>query len=392
MKVKKRDGRFEDVNLDKITRSIQAACDGLSDVEPFIIATKTVGGLYDGVTTEELDLLSIQTAVAHVAEEPNYGKVAARLQARVIRKEVERLDVATFSQSVALAHEQGLIADQTQNFVNDNKRKLNAAIKHERDNLFEYTGIKTIYDRYLLKHPTLRKVVETPQYFLMRVSCGLSETVTEAIELYNLLSSLEYMTSTPTLFNSGTKRSQMSSCYLLDSPLDDLVDIEKRHADIALLSKWAGGIGLSYTRVRGSGSLIKGTNGKSNGIVPFLHSLSSNVAAVNQCFTEETLVHTPQGKIKISELKVGDAIINSLGQDKIVEIMKSSHTGELVNISVNGKTVLVTPEHPLLVVKNASDFSDDVLRIRLEKGISKPEWIEAQNINKGDAILSMSNL
>jgi ribonucleoside-diphosphate reductase alpha chain len=282
MKVRKRSGVLEDVNLDKITRALSFVCDELDEVDTFKIATKTVGGLYDGVPTTELDLLSIQTAVGFIAENPEYSKVAARLLSRYIDKEVSGQDVESFSQSIDTCHAAGLIDDQIQQFVQTNKRKLNHAIKPERNDLFEYYGIRTVYDRYLLKHPQKRLVLETPQYFMLRVSCGLADSVEEAIELYNLLSSLEYMTSTPTLFNSGTQHSQMSSCYLLDSPLDDLEDIEKRHADIAKLSKWAGGIGLNYSRVRASGALIKGTNGRSNGIIPFLHSLSSNVAAVNQ--------------------------------------------------------------------------------------------------------------
>jgi ribonucleoside-diphosphate reductase alpha chain len=282
MKVKKRSGGFEDVNLDKITKAVGYACVGLDQVDPYQIAIKTVGGMYDGVTTAELDLLSIQTAIGFIAENPEYSRVASRLLSRYIDKEVSTQDIESFSQSVVATHKAGLVSDEVMEFVQANKRKLNYAIKPERNDLFDYYGIRTVYDRYLLKHPQKRTVQETPQYFFMRVSCGLAETVEEAIELYNLISSLEYMASTPTLFNSGTRHSQMSSCYLLDSPLDDLIDIEKRRSDIALLSKWAGGIGLSYTRVRGSGSLIKGTNGKSNGIVPFLHSLSSNVAAVNQ--------------------------------------------------------------------------------------------------------------
>lgn len=282
MKVKKRDGRLEEVNLDKITKSIQHACEGLQGTEPYQIAIKTVGGLYDGVSTEQLDMLSIQTAVSFIATDPQYGRVASRLLVRVINKEIESQDIANFSQSIAAGHSQGLISDAVMEFVNENKRKLNNAIKEERNDLFDYNGTKTIYDRYLLKHPISRKVMETPQFFLMRVACGLSNDVTEAIEFYNLLSSLEYMTSTPTLFNSGTRHSQMSSCYLLDSPADNLQDIYKRYSDVALLSKWAGGIGLSASRIRSSGSLIKGTNGKSNGIVPWLHTLSSSVAAVNQ--------------------------------------------------------------------------------------------------------------
>jgi ribonucleoside-diphosphate reductase alpha chain len=148
--------------------------------------------------------------------------------------------------------------------------------------LFEYFGIRTVYDRYLLKNPVSRDVIETPQYFFLRVACGLSTNVQEAIEFYKLISAHDYMPSSPTLFNSGTMHPQMSSCYLLDSPEDNLESIYDRYKDVAMLSKFAGGIGLAYHRIRARGSLIKGTNGKSNGIVPWLKTLDSSVSAVNQ--------------------------------------------------------------------------------------------------------------
>jgi ribonucleoside-diphosphate reductase alpha chain len=281
-KVLKRNGEYEEVKLEKIVNSIQRVCTGLGELDFLKIAIKTVGGLYDGVPTRELDLLSIQTALGFMVEEPAYGKVASRLMANFIDKEVTGQEIHSFSQSIQIGYDNGLIGEATYKLVMDNKRKLNAAVKAERDGAFEYFGIKTVYDRYLLKHPTSRLVTETPQYFFMRVACGLSNTAAEAIEFYNLLSSHDYMTSTPTLFNSGTRHSQMSSCYLLDSPIDDLGDIYKRYGDVAKLSKFAGGVGQSYSRVRSSGSLIKGTNGKSNGIVPWLHTLSGSVGAVNQ--------------------------------------------------------------------------------------------------------------
>jgi ribonucleoside-diphosphate reductase alpha chain len=291
MQVRKRNGSFEPVNLEKIVNSIRRVCEDLgSDVDVYKVATKTVGGLVDGVSTREIDLLSIRNAVGLISEDPSYSKIAGRILANVIQKEVgNQQDIQSFSQSIETGHRVGLISEQTYNLVMANKRKLNDRIRHERDWLFEFHGIQTLYDRYLLKHPTAtvdgskqRVVIETPQYFLMRVACGLADDAAEAVELYDLLSSLEYMCSTPTLFNAGTRHSQMSSCYLLDSPLDSLDDIYKRYGDIAMLSKFAGGIGVSASRIRGKGALIKGTNGKSNGIVPWLHTLSGSVAAVNQ--------------------------------------------------------------------------------------------------------------
>ncbi len=292
MRVKKRNGMLEAVDVNKIVRAVERCCVGLAHVDRLKVATKTIGGLYDGATTQELDTLSIQTASALISEEPEYSQLAARLLSTYIAKEVANQDIHSFSQSVAAGARLGLIAESTAAFVAANARKLNNAIEPSRAELFEYFGLRTVYDRYLLKNPKTRQVLETPQYFFMRVACGLVNeaqtqpegrgAVGEVIAFYRLLSSFEYMPSSPTLFNSGTRHAQMSSCYLLDSPQDNLEAIYKRYTDIAMLSKYAGGIGVAYHRVRSRGSLIRGTNGHSNGIVPWLKTLDASVSAVNQ--------------------------------------------------------------------------------------------------------------
>ena len=282
MQVRKRNGDSEPVDVNKIVRAVDRVSGDLADVDPMRVATRTISGLYDGATTAELDRLSIQTAAEMIGEEPQYSRLAARLLAGYIDKEVRNQGVASFSQSVALGHAEGLIGDETARFVKDNARKLDFAIDPDGDRRFEYFGLRTVYDRYLLRHPSTRLVVETPQYFLLRVACGLAPDPGEAIEFYRLMSSLAYLPSSPTLFNSGTRHTQMSSCYLVDSPRDDLDSIYSRYAQVAKLSKFAGGIGIAFSRVRSRGALIRGTNGQSNGIVPFLRTLDSSVAAVNQ--------------------------------------------------------------------------------------------------------------
>jgi ribonucleoside-diphosphate reductase alpha chain len=282
MRVRKRNRTFEPVDVNKIVRAVGRCCYQLTNVDALRIATKTISGLYDGAATRELDRLSIQTAASLIIEEPEYSRLAARLLSTYIEKEVANQDIQSFSQSISLGARLGLVNERVANFVSSNARKLNDAIDVSRNDLFEFFGLRTVYDRYLLKHRTTRDVIETPQYFWMRVACGLSESVQEAQNLYRLFSSLEYIPSTPTLFNSGTKHEQMSSCYLLDSPQDSLEAIYQKYTDVALLSKYAGGIGLAYHRVRSQGSLIMGTNGKSNGIIPFLKTLDASVAAVNQ--------------------------------------------------------------------------------------------------------------
>jgi ribonucleoside-diphosphate reductase alpha chain len=282
MQVRKRDGSLEPVDLNKIVRAVARCADGLDNVDPLRVATRTISGLVDGASTEELDELSIRTAAAFIAEEPNYSRLAARLLATVIDKEVQNQDIYSFSQSVGMGHTEGIIGDETAAMIAAGARKLNDAVLPDRNWNYEFFGLRTVYDRYLLRHPVTRQVIETPQYFLLRVACGLSTSPEEAIEFYELISSLDYLPSSPTLFNSGTTHPQMSSCYLLDSPEDNLDAIYDRYRDVARLSKHAGGIGLSYSRIRSRGSLIRGTNGLSNGIVPWLKTLDSSVAAVNQ--------------------------------------------------------------------------------------------------------------
>jgi ribonucleoside-diphosphate reductase alpha chain len=282
MHVRKRNGALEPVDVNKIVRAVQRCSAGLAQVDPIRIASKTIGGLYDGATTRELDAMSIDTAASLIGEEPQYSRLAARLLLGTVVKEVAGQNVHSFSQSIDHGFREGIVNAATSEFVRTHARKLNHAIDDDLSDRFEYFGLRTVYDRYLLRDPFSRKVIETPQYFFLRVACGLAGTPNEAIEFYRLIASHDYMPSSPTLFNSGTKHAQMSSCYLHDSPADSLESIYDAYKDVALLSKFSGGIGLAFHRVRSEGSLIRATNGLSNGIVPWLRTLDSSVAAVNQ--------------------------------------------------------------------------------------------------------------
>jgi ribonucleoside-diphosphate reductase alpha chain len=282
MHVRKRNGALEPVDVNKIVRAVQRSSYGLTHVDAIRIASKTIGGLYDGATTRELDTISIDTAASLIAEEPQYSRLAARLLLATIVKEVSALNLYSFSQSIAYGFQEGVVSKATAEFVHTHARKLNHAIDDSFSDRFEYFGLRTVYDRYLLRDPISRCVIETPQHFFLRVSCGLAGSPHEAIDFYRLIASLDYMPSSPTLFNAGTKHPQMSSCYLHDSPQDSLDSIYDTYKNVALLSKFSGGIGLAFHRVRSEGSLIRATNGLSNGIIPWLRTLDSSVAAVNQ--------------------------------------------------------------------------------------------------------------
>ncbi|MFE2533222.1 ribonucleoside-diphosphate reductase subunit alpha [Streptomyces sp. NPDC059371] len=259
----------------------------LPDADPGRVAAAALRGRSARADEAELRELATEAAAGLISEDPAYSRLAARLLAVTIAAEAASQGVTAFSESVAVGHREGLIADRTDAFVRLHTARLDALIDLEGDDRFGYFGLRTLHSRYLLRHPITRKVVETPQHFMLRVACGLAEddtvrSVEEVAALYRLMSRLDYLPSSPTLFNSGTRHPQMSSCYLLDSPLDELDSIYDRYHQVARLSKHAGGIGLSYSRIRSRGSLIRGTNGHSNGIVPFLKTLDASVAAVNQ--------------------------------------------------------------------------------------------------------------
>ncbi|MFD7711364.1 ribonucleoside-diphosphate reductase subunit alpha [Streptomyces sp. NPDC059786] len=263
----------------------------LPDADPGRVAAAALRGRSARADITELRELAIEAAAGLISEDPAYSRLAARLLTLAIAAEAASQGVTSFSSSVATGHREGLIADRTAEFVTLHAARLDAladaAAVAGADDRFGYFGLRTLHSRYLLRHPITRRVIETPQHFMLRVAAGLAEddtarSVDEVAALYGLMSRLDYLPSSPTLFNSGTRHPQMSSCYLLDSPLDELDSLYERYHQVARLSKHAGGIGLSFSRVRSRGSLIRGTNGHSNGIVPFLKTLDASVAAVNQ--------------------------------------------------------------------------------------------------------------
>jgi ribonucleoside-diphosphate reductase alpha chain len=270
-----------------LLRTLTELTADLPDADPGRVAAAALRGRSARADEAELRELATEAAAGLISEDPAYSRLAARLLTLGIRAEAASQGVTTFTGSVATGHREGLIADRTAAFVRLHADRLDALVDTAADDRFGYFGLRTLYSRYLLRHPVTRKVVETPQHFLLRVAAGLAEddtsrSVDEVAALYGLMSRLDYLPSSPTLFNSGTRHPQMSSCYLLDSPRDELDSIYDRYHQVARLSKHAGGIGIAYSRIRARGSLIRGTNGHSNGIVPFLKTLDASVAAVNQ--------------------------------------------------------------------------------------------------------------
>jgi len=279
------------LDLNRLKRLIETACAGLSaDVKPEPIVAETMRNLYDGVPIDEVYKAAILAARTLIEKDPDYTYATARLLFHTIAKEVLGRDVQPAEMADAYAdYFPGFIKKGVENELLDEKllqfdlKRLGAALKAERDMQFDYLGLQTLYDRYFLHVRKTR--IELPQAFFMRVAMGLAlneiDREARAIEFYEVLSSFDFMSSTPTLFNSGTLRSQLSSCYLTTVP-DDLDGIYESIKENALLSKFAGGLGNDWTRVRALGSHIKGTNGESQGVVPFLKVVNDTAVAVNQ--------------------------------------------------------------------------------------------------------------
>ena len=279
------------LDLDRLKGLIESACAGLGkDIKAAPIMAETMRNLYDGVPMDEVYKASVLAARTLIEKDPDYTYATARLLFHTIAKEVLGKDVAPadmgeayvdyFPQFIKRGVDNELLDERLLQF---DLKRLGGALKADRDLKFDYLGLQTLYDRYFLHVGKTR--IELPQAFFMRVAMGLSlneiDRETRAIEFYEVLSSFDFMSSTPTLFNSGTLRSQLSSCYLTTVP-DDLDGIYESIKENALLSKFAGGLGNDWTRVRALGSHIKGTNGESQGVVPFLKVVNDTAVAVNQ--------------------------------------------------------------------------------------------------------------
>ena len=293
--VTKKDGTQVPLDINRLAAVVNHACEGLEDVSANSILEESIKNLYDGVSISDMKSSLVMSARTKVEQEPNYSFVTARILLDELRSEaLSFLGIAEESSHPEMKEnypaafkayiDKGVELEMLDpNLKSFDLNKLGEAIDYDRDYQFTYLGLQTLYDRYFIHYQDTR--YELPQIFFMRVAMGLAAAEDNkedrAIEFYRLLSSFDYMSSTPTLFNSGTLRPQLSSCYLTTIP-DDLDGIFGAMKDNALLSKWAGGLGNDWSPVRALGSYIKGTNGKSQGVVPFLKVANDTAVAVNQ--------------------------------------------------------------------------------------------------------------
>ena len=287
MFVLKRDGRKEAVKFDKITARIQKLCYGFSDlVDPTAVAMKVIEGIYEGVTTSELDNLAAEVSASMTTRHPDYALLASRISVSNLHKDTKKSFSETMKDLYDFVNPKTgkkapLIADDVINIINKNAELLDSTIIYDRDFGYDYFGFKTLERSYLLR--LNGKIAERPQHMLMRVAIGIhKEDIQSAIETYELMSQKYFTHATPTLFNAGTPKPQMSSCFLLTMKDDSIEGIYDTLKQCAKISQSAGGIGLSIHNVRATGSYIRGTNGTSNGIVPMLRVFNDTARYVDQ--------------------------------------------------------------------------------------------------------------
>lgn len=398
--VKRKNDKSFKLSKKKIERKIAFACKGYEDVtDAKQLTEETVRNFYEEMQEEEVDLAMIMAARAKVETEPSYSYVAAHLLLDKIYRETMKIEAhdpklndhmrTYFKSAISKAVSLGRLSADLLSF---NLDVLAEALCPERDLNFSFLGLQTVYDRYLI-HDQGRRL-ETPQIFWMRIAMGLSlreKTDREkwAKIFYDTLSQFLYVSSTPTLFNAGTCHSQLSSCYL-STVMDDLGHIYKVISDDAQLSKWAGGIGNDWTNVRATGATIKGTNGKSQGIIPFLKVANDTAVAVNQCFDPTTLIYTAAGIKPISKVVKGDLVLGQSGTYRTVtETFLYNQKDEMVTIrpKFSLSSLKVTAGHPFYVIQGIPEEQaiDRTLNL-LKKGKVQCQWVEAAKLKKDDYI------
>lgn len=390
MYVVKRSGQHEAVCFDKITARIARLADGL-DVDAAVVTQKVINYLHSGISTEELDRLTAETAAYMSADQPDYRVLAARVLVSNLHKQTAAAwadVVAQLSYVTTHGRRVQVLSDAFTAAVAQHGCALQAALDYDRDYLFDYFGFKTLERSYLLRVNGV--VVERPQHMYMRVALGMqlaqggaAVDVAEVVATYHALSTHTYTHASPTMFNAGTRLPQLASCFLLPVDDDSIVGIYDTIKKCAVISKNAGGIGVSIHNVRAAGSLIAGTSGTSNGLTPMLRVFNDTARYVDQCFPGTTRVHGPRGPVAIKDIAVDDAVLTSdATYGRVARLLRHDRVdAPLCELMLYGaaQPLHVTEQHPLMVVRH----SPNVLA-SLKTGTRRPEYLDMPDIRKGD--------
>lgn len=392
------DGSAAELDPDALRQRIAEACAGLGDDLAAPVFAEAIGSLYNGITEQEIAQALILAARARFEREPAYTYVAARLLLTTLYAEAFGKEILlsqatdTYRGYMTRYIETGIAAEMLDPaLATFDLDRIAAALRPERDLAFNYLGLQTLYDRYLLQ--TKGRRYEPPQIFWMRVAMGLAlnedDREGRAIAFYDLISQFAFVPSSPTLFNAGTRHPQLSSCFLTTVP-DDLGAIFKCVRDNALLSKWSGGLGNDWTNVRALGAHIKGTNGNSQGIIPFLKVVNDTAIAVNQCFAPETRVYTNDGTKTIADVRDGDLVLGIDGEYReVTETFAYMQRDAMTEITLKHapEPLRVTSEHPLYALRGVPlEQASRRTYSGLRTARLSPKWIDAGELRKGDYV------
>ena len=401
MRVIKRNGELEDLTFDKILNRIRKlGQDAGIRVNYQSLVMKVVDQLYDKIPTSKIDELAAEQCAVMSTNHPDYANLAGRIVVSNHQKNTHTL----FTNVMKDLHEfkdihginRPLVSESLWEFTQENEDALNNMIIHDRDYLIDYFGFKTLERAYLFK--VGNKIVERPQHMWLRVAIGIhgnkenSNALNLVKETYDLMSQKYFTHATPTLFNSGTPRQQLSSCYLIAMENDSLDGIYNTLHDCAMISKYAGGIGLHVHNIRAKGTHIQGTNGVSNGLVPMLRVFNNTARYVDQCVHPETIIYTDKGPIQIQHCSIGETkIFNLKGECEVIEnVLEHPYEGEIYNIETMHciDNLKITPEHPIFVLRNQKKgLNYNTIENRLNKNIISFEWIESKELTTDDMLV-----
>ena len=392
MYVTKRNGNIEIVSFDKILKRIKNIGQEINMKMNYTsLAMKVIDQLYDKISTTKIDELSAEQCASMSSIHPDYNVLAGRIIVSNHHKNTDSAFTVVMHQLYHFMDKHGsqspLISEELYNISQKYAEQLDALCDYSRDHLIDYFGFKTLERAYLMK--IHGKIVERPQHMWLRVSIGIHGDNYEKIEeTYRLMSQKYFTHATPTLFNAGTPHPQLSSCYLISMEKDSIEGIYNTLKDCALISKWAGGIGMHIHNVRASGSHIRGTNGTSNGIVPMLRVFNNTARYVDQCLNPNTIIYTKEGPKYIQNVSNETHVYNKTGSTEMIQnVLEHSYNGPLLEISSTHSLIplKITPEHPVYVLRNQQN---EVFASSTVAKLPSPfVWVDAKDLQTSDYLV-----
>lgn len=382
MKVKTRSGKLEPLSLDKIKNRILDLCKKFNlDVDADQLTLKVVNAIYDGITTTELDEETARISVNDITN-PDSLKFASIISIDNLHKNT----LEKHFDKVSILFENGLVSKEYYESSKKFQKEINETIDYELDYNFDFFGFKTLEKAYLFK--VNGQIVERPQDLFMREALGLYlNDIEKAIENYKYLCKGYFTHATPTLFNTGTNRTSLASCFLLSSE-DSVEGLYKTVSDCAQISKYAGGIGVHLSMVRAKGSKVSGTNGESGGIVPYLRVLNDTARHINQCFVPETTVFTQKGPVPIKNIQIGDYVITENGiSQKVVNIHKNNVSKNIYKLETPFFETRLTPEHEIAILSNPENEHITYIKQKIYNKQIKWDYKPVSSLSKTDYLV-----